>query len=272
MTTSAQKGFVDAHVHIADTSGLDAVVAAGVMRVRDAGTKNGTGLGTKAGLGGPAVVSAGWALFRRGGYGSQFGVAVDTRDEIRSEILRLSRAKAGIIKLMASGIVSFEKPGEVTAGGFPPDDLAFIVEEAATRGLGVMAHANGEPAILAAANAGVRSIEHGFFMTERSLTALAEKKIFWVPTVGALTRAAEKAGASAPARSFVDDLVRAHLKAIRLAHSMGISLAIGTDCVLPDPKYREAYQQEIEYFVQAGISRDEVLRIAREGGARLLGT
>jgi imidazolonepropionase-like amidohydrolase len=172
---------------------------------------------------------------------------------------------------MASGLVSFEKFGEVTAGGFPSDDLAFIVEEAATRGLGVMAHASGEQAILAAAEAGARSIEHGFFMTARSLSALAEKKIFWVPTVGALMRASEKAGTAAQARSFVDGLVQSHLDQIRRAYSMGVPLAIGTDCVLPDPKYREAYQQEIEYFVQAGIPRDAVMRIAREGGARLLG-
>lgn len=101
--------------------------------------------------------------------------------------------------------------------------------------------------------------------------ALAEKKIFWVPTVGALTRSAEKAHASEPARSFVDGLIQSHLDQMGRAYSMGVPLAIGTDCVLPDPKYREAYQQEIEYFVQSGIPREEVLRLAREGGARLLG-
>ena len=36
---------------------------------------------------------------------------------------------------------------------------------AADCGLGVMAHANGEHAIMDAAEAGVRSIEHGFFMS-----------------------------------------------------------------------------------------------------------
>ena len=29
---------------------------------------------------------------------------------------------------------------------------------------------------------------------------------------------------------------------IRLAHSLGVPLAVGTDCVLPDPGYRQAYE------------------------------
>jgi imidazolonepropionase-like amidohydrolase len=273
MKTSSQTGYVDAHVHITDASGLDAVVAAGVAAVRDAGSKNGAGLPAGSAEQGrrPAILSAGWAIFHRGGYGSLFGVPVETRDDIRSEIIGLSRARAGIIKVMASGIVSLSKPGEITAGGFPPDDLAFIVREARAQGLGVMAHANGERAILAAADAGVRSIEHGFFMTERALSVLADRKIFWVPTAGALKRASETAGASEKARTFVAGLIRSHLDMTGRAWSMGVPLAIGTDCVLPDPRYREAYQQEIEYFEKAGIPHDEVLRIACEGGAKLLG-
>jgi imidazolonepropionase-like amidohydrolase len=272
MKTSARKGFVDAHVHITDASGLDAVASAGVVAVRDAGTKAGKGLEAKGGApGAPLVLSAGWAIFRRGGYGTRFGVPVETRDDIRSEIMRLSRAGAGIIKVMASGIVSLDRPGEITAGSFPPDGLAFIVEETRKLGLGVMAHANGEAAILAAAEAGVRSIEHGFFMTERALAALAEKQIYWVPTVGALARASETAGVSKKARTFVAGLIRSHLEMIMMAYSSGAPLAIGTDCTLPDPRYREAYEREFAYFVQAGIPHGEVLRIAREGGAKLLG-
>jgi imidazolonepropionase-like amidohydrolase len=271
MTTSSLTGYVDAHVHLTDASGLDAVAAAGVTAVRDAGTKNGKGLEAGVQNSAPFVLSAGWAIFRRGGYGSLFGVPVESRDDIRSEIIRLCRAKAGIIKVMASGIVSLAKPGEVTAGGFPSDDLAFIVGEARAQGLGVMAHANGEPAVLAAAEAGVRSIEHGFFMTEGALAVLAEKKIFWVPTVGALERAVERASAVWQARAFVAGLIRSHLDMIGRAHSMGVPLAIGTDCKLPDPRYREAYEQELRYFEQAGVPVEEVQSIACEGGARLLG-
>ena len=189
---------------------------------------------------------------------------------MRAEILRLKMAGADIIKLMASGMVSFKNPGKVTAGGFSNEELARVVTEAAAEGLGVMAHANGETAIMASASAGVRSIEHGFFMTERALDLMVEKEIFWVPTIGALRRAARQSAASDTAQ-FVEQLIRSQLSMLRYAHSIGVPLAIGTDCVLPDPAYRAAYDAEVAFYEQAGIPRDQVMSIACEGGARLLG-
>jgi hypothetical protein len=56
-----------------------------------------------------------------------------------------------------------------------------------------------------------------------------------------------------------------------LAHSLGVPLAVGTDCVLPDPLYRDAYEAELAYFREAGIPEEAVMRIASEDGAGLLG-
>jgi imidazolonepropionase-like amidohydrolase len=266
--------FVDAHVHIRDARGLDAVRAAGVVAVRDAGiredriSQNGSEDHQGAG---PVIVSARWALYKKGGYGSVFGAAVDNRDELSSEIIRLARAGAGIIKVMTSGMVSLRVPGMVTAGGFSEEELHFIVHEAGKAGLGVMAHANGENAVISAARAGVRSIEHGFFMTGAALDVMAEAKTFWVPTVGALTRAAQEATLSEKMKKFVAELIHAHLAMVYSAHVIGVPLAVGTDCVLPDPEYRKKYDAELSYFEQAGISREDVVKIACEGGARLLG-
>jgi hypothetical protein len=267
-------GFVDAHVHLKDMCCLDAVVNAGVVAVRDAGMKNrirpviGKTVDRPAS---PVVVSAGWALYKKGGYGSIFGYPVETRTEIQSEIFRLKRAGAGIIKIMASGMVSLKAPGNVTAGGFNKDDLHFIVQTAATCGLGVMAHANGEHTIIDAAEAGVRSIEHGFFMSVRALDMMAKKSIFWVPTIGALKRAAGSGTAAKETEDFIAGLIRSHLDMMRYARGIGVPFAIGTDCVLPDPRYAEVYETELGYFEQAGIPHGEVMRIACEGGARLLG-
>jgi imidazolonepropionase-like amidohydrolase len=213
-------------------------------------------------------VSSGWALYRKGGYGSAFGVAIVKTEQIPAEILRLKMAGADIIKAMASGMVSLKQPGRVTAGGFGSEELEFIVTEAAAQGLGVMAHANGEQAILAATNAGVRSIEHGFFMTERALDLMAQKAVFWVPTLVALRRAA---GSSAPETvQFAEHQIRSQLSMLRHAHAIGVPLALGTDCVLPYPAYRAAYDAEIALYEQAGISREQVMQIASAGGAKLL--
>jgi imidazolonepropionase-like amidohydrolase len=264
---------IDAHVHIQSPEGLAQLAAAGMAAVRDAGLRQNAEPGGKLpeSRSGLLVVSACWALYKKGGYGSRFGVPVETRAEIRDEIARLKAAGAGIIKAMASGIVSLREPGRITAGGFTEDELSCIVEEAAAAGLGVMAHVNGEGAIASAARAGVRSIEHGFFMTRRSLDELAEASVFWVPTVGALARAAHAGAAAGEAHAFIDRLIRSHLEMIGLAHELGVALAIGTDSTLPDPFYGQAYAAELAYFERAGLSRDETHTIAREDGARLLG-
>jgi imidazolonepropionase-like amidohydrolase len=267
-------GCVDAHVHLQEACFLDAIVGASVVAIRDAGMRSNFLRGNhlidqKCGL--PLIVSARWALYKKNGYGSSLGLPVETKEQIKSEIHILKQAGAGIIKIMASGMVSLKGPGRVTAGGFNKVELQFIVQTAAACGLGVMAHANGERAIMDAAEAGVRSIEHGFFMSERALEVMAKKSTFWVPTVGALKRAAFSGSASKDVQDFVDGLICSHLEMIQHAHRIGTPLAIGTDCVLPDSRYAEAYAAELAYFEQAGVPHYDVRKIACEGGAMLLG-
>jgi imidazolonepropionase-like amidohydrolase len=261
-------GYVDAHVHLRDAGGLADAGHAGVVAVRDAGTRDGAGLGIAGAA--TTVISAGWALCKRGGYGSLFGVASDPPEQIAEEILKLKKAGAGIIKVIASGMVSLKRPGEITVGGFDRDELRFIVEAARANGLPVMAHANGEAAIMNAAEAGVRSVEHGFFMTGKALASLKAKGVFWIPTVGALQRAAEQPDVGIDAKRSVERTIDEHLVQVRNAYETGVSLAVGTDAVLPDSRYLSMYEAELAYFSRAGIPRDAVLTIACEGGKKLL--
>ncbi len=266
--------FVDAHVHIRENNGLEAVTAAGVRAVRDAGAKKAAGLGPdRRGRlqGAPTIRSAGWALYKKGGYGSFFGIPVEGRSEFVEEIRRLKAAGADIIKVVASGLVSLKTRGTITPGGFDKAELRALVQAARSEGLEVMAHANGEQAIISAAGAGVRSVEHGFFMTRAALEVMAESRTFWVPTVGALARAAAAAGTPVEMKDYIKSLIDSHLAMIRFAHHLGVGLTIGTDCVLPDPRYRETYDAELAYFIEAGLTHEEVTRIACDNGARLLG-
>jgi hypothetical protein len=111
---TAAPRLIDVHVHIRSFDGLATLTAAGIVAARDAGLReNATSgreswrpLGTQ-----PTVVSARWALYKKGGYGARLGVAVETREEIKTEILNLKNAGADIIKIMASGIVSLRSRG-----------------------------------------------------------------------------------------------------------------------------------------------------------------
>ncbi|MDH4161472.1 MAG: amidohydrolase family protein [Nitrospirota bacterium] len=261
----------DAHVHLTGPDALESLRRAGISAVRDAGTKNSAGLALQSASSEIVIRSAGRALSKKGGYGGMFGKGFEAEAEIKEEIRALRNAGAGIIKVMASGIVSLSDPGTITSGGFGAAELVAIVNEANDLGLGVMAHANGEEAVMSAALAGVRSIEHGFFMTERALAELAKAGIWWVPTIGALERAAAGANVSGDARQKIDTIIMQHLAMIRKAHEQGVKLAIGTDAVLPDPRYREYYEAELDYFRQAGIADKEVEGIACGSGRELLG-
>ncbi len=269
-----QAPLVDAHVHLRSQEGLSDLASAGIAAARDAGTPENAlpdQPRPRRGPGGPILVWSGWALYRPGGYGSRIGLPARGAGAIQEQIRRLKTAGAGIIKVIASGIVSLKHPGTITEGGYAADELALIVQEASGQGLGVMAHANGENAIIACAQAGVRSVEHGFFMTRRAADLLAERGTFWVPTVGALERAAQGEGVSPKAKDFVSRLVQEQVAMIGYARSVGVPLAVGTDCVLPDRNYAVAYDAELDYFVQAGLSGSEVGKLACEGGAKLLG-
>jgi len=266
--------FVDAHVHLKNCRAFEQIRESGIAAVRNAGMRDNSledRASRKRCQGDPAVIDARWALYKNGGYGSQFGVPVTTRDDIKTEIGKLKAAGADIVKVMASGIVSLEKKETITPGGFSEAELSFIVEESAKCDLKVMAHANGEAAVISSVRAGVLSVEHGFYMSEKALEALASAGVFWVPTTSALVRAARAASLSEAIKRSICSVADAHLNMIRTAHRLGVGLAVGTDCVLPATDYRAAYEEEMGYFVKAGLDRETVLAIASEGGAKLLG-
>jgi hypothetical protein len=108
-------------------------------------------------------------------------------------------------------------------------------------------------------------------MTREGLDALQEHRVFWVPTAGALMRAADQPDIAPETKAFVQRTVDGHLAMLLSACERGIHLAIGTDCALPDPNYRKAYEAELGFFLQAGIPAADVDRIARDGGMELLG-
>ena len=61
-------------------------------------------------------------------------------------------------------------------------ELTVIVAEAAARGVPVLAHAHGAEGALAAVKAGVCSIEHGTYLTDETLTLMAQRGVFFDPT------------------------------------------------------------------------------------------
>ena len=73
-------------------------------------------------------------------------------------------------------------------------ELRAIVDEAATKNVPVQAHAHGAEGALAAVKAGVRSIEHGTYLTDEALQLMAKQGTFFDPTMEAVKDVADVGG------------------------------------------------------------------------------
>ena len=150
--------------------------------------------------------------------------------------------------------------------------LRVIVEEAATRGIPVMAHAHGDEGAYAAVAAGVRSIEHGTYLSDSTLRLMKQKGTWLVPTLSTLVDLTQTGGDyDDPVLQLRGQHMRPRIEdTIRRAHAMGIPLATGADTDYgPEGVTRIAH--EVMRFHDLGLSTVESLASATSGAAELLG-
>ncbi len=295
-------GFVDCHVHLAldginGFKSLTAPVPAevlekrlriaannGLVALRDGGDYRGTSLRVtgdslpnysvpqKAAY--PQVIGCGKALYRRGCYGSGLGgEGVNNLHEAEELINSLKDEGASQLKVVLTGLVSFHRKGKVGALQFSAEEMRAIVQKAEKKGLPVMVHASSDNAVRMAVEAGVHSVEHGYFLQEKTLELMAERKVSWVPTVAPVGAALKlyKKEQKSPERELLQDIMQEQLAAIKKAQQLGVSLGIGTDTGSPGVTWEAGYHQELLFFHQAGLSPLEILRIAVQNGTRILG-
>jgi len=110
--------------------------------------------------------------------------------------------------VFASGGVVFPAEGHATRYEFSEAELAAIVEEAAARGTYVMAHVYTDEGVRRCLKAGVRSIEHGNFMSEETVAAMAEKGAFLDLTFISLVQRVESAPETKLPSTVVENLNR----------------------------------------------------------------
>ena len=150
--------------------------------------------------------------------------------------------------------------------------LRVIVEEAATRGIPVMAHAHGDEGAYAAVAAGVRSIEHGTYLSDSTLRLMKQKGTWLVPTLSTMVDLTQPGGDyDDPVLQLRGQHMRPRIEdTIRRAHAMGIRMATGADTDYgPEGVTRIAH--EVMRFHDLGLSTVESLASATSGAAELLG-
>ncbi|MFI8420206.1 amidohydrolase family protein [Streptomyces sp. NPDC085479] len=146
------------------------------------------------------------------------------------------------------------------------EQLAEIVAAARRHGKGVLCHSYSERGCHDAVTAGVRSLEHGVFVGERTLREMRRRDTYFTPTLTAIAGLAESTDPVLAERgcTFLPVLKRA----VRAAYELGVPLAAGTDSSggTVDPVGRE-----VELMHAAGLPALDALRTATTGAARLLG-
>jgi imidazolonepropionase-like amidohydrolase len=102
-----------------------------------------------------------------------------TPDQIRDYIRKQKQAGADLIKIFASR--SIREGGAKT---MTDEQLQAACGEARTLGLRTLVHAHAADAVLAAANAGCSQVEHGAFVSDEALKAMADRGVYFDPNIG----------------------------------------------------------------------------------------
>ena len=196
---------------------------------------------------------------------------VDGPEEMRRVVRAALRAGADWIKLATTGglVSDHDQPlmAELT-----PEEIAVAVFEAGRKGKGVAAHAYGGDGLTNAVKAGVRSIEHGGFLTEEQAALMAESGCFLVPTLSAMRdtlRWAEEGALTPTQCKKILDFNLDIGACVRVAKEYGVRLASGTDYITREQHGRNL--EEILLMHRAGLTVEDALLTATSGGAELCG-
>jgi imidazolonepropionase-like amidohydrolase len=196
---------------------------------------------------------------------------VDGPESMRRAVRATLRAGADWIKLATTGGLVSEHDRPLVAE-FTPEEIAVAVFEAGRKGKHVSAHAYGGEGLTNAVEAGVRSVEHGGFLTEEQAELMARRGCFLVPTLSAMRdclRWAEEGVLTPTQCRKILDFGLELGECVRIAKEHGVPLASGTDYISRDQ--HGSNLEELLLMHQAGLTVEETLLTATIGGARLCG-
>lgn len=139
------------------------------------------------------------------------------------------RRGARLIKVCASGGVMSVRDDPIHQQ-FSGAELRAIVEEAGLADRIVAAHCHGKPGILAALEAGCRTIEHGSYLDDETAAAMRETGAILVPTRIIVDRLQNvTTGLHPESIRKLHEIADRHREAVQLAIATGVRIAAGTD-------------------------------------------
>lgn len=207
-----------------------------------------------------------FALHKEGHYGGIVGRSFSDLAGFLSRLRELKAEGGQFVKLMTTGILDFDRNGEVTGEKLSGSEVRTLVETAHEMGFSVMTHTNGSQAVIEAAEAGADSIEHGNFQDEESLSCLKERNAVWVPTLVTVRNLIGDG-------RFPDDSLQAiwkvQKKTLRMGFEKGVCLALGSDAGAYRVLHGQGLLDEYRAFCDV-LGESEVLREKLKWGEKLI--
>ena len=299
-------GLIDAHVHVlAATANLGNLgdqspyylgaqaarlmgdmLSRGFTTVRDAGGAD-YGLSAAAQenlFPAPRLFFGGKALSQTGGHADMrgpgthvmdthmccpnIGIDCDGADAVRKAARENLRTGADHVKIMLSGGVA-SPTDRVDSTQFSDEEIRAAVEEASAANRYVLGHAYTARSVNRGLELGVRSIEHGNLIDQRSVQLLLEKSAFLVPTLVTYERLKQDGaqfGLPEASQAKIDDVLYAGLDALKLATEHNVKIAYGSDLL----GGMQPHQSQ-EFAIRAKVqTSQQVLRSATTTAAELL--
>ena len=303
-------GLIDLHVHIESETNpnkylepfqlTDADVAfnsqvfakttlmAGFTTVRDVGGR-GVNIALrdvidKEKVVGPRIFTSGKALASTGGHadptsGNNYQYMGDPKAKegvvngvasAKKAVRQRYKNGADLIKITATGgVLSVAKNSSNPQ--FSIDEIHAITSTAADYGFHVAAHAHGDEGMQRAILGGVKTIEHGTLMSEKTMGMMKENEVYLVPTI----IAGKYVSKMAKVPDYYPEVVVPKALAIGpkiqstfgKAYEKGVPIAFGTDAgVFPHGENAKEFQ----YMTEAGMPLFEALQSATITNAGIL--
>ena len=283
--------YVDNEADIAFQSvhSAEITLLSGFTTVRDLG---GTGVNislrnaiNKGVIRGPRIYTAGKSIASTGGHadptngsnrkfagdpGPHEGVINSPEDAVKAVRERYKEG-ADVIKITATGgVLSVAKNSKNPQ--FTIDEIKAITATAKDYNMLTAAHAHGDEGIQRAILGGIKTIEHGTYMSEESMDLMKKYDTYLVPTL----TAGKEVEKNAEISGFYPEIVVPKAREIgpkiqatfSKAYKKGVKIAFGTDAGV---FHHGSNAKEFSYMVNGGMSPIEAIQAATTTNAFLLG-
>jgi imidazolonepropionase-like amidohydrolase len=181
------------------------------------------------------------------------------------------------IKLVSTGGIMGGGHDVMSAVMFLREELEAALRIARQRGVPVAVHATHHEAVKWAVRGGARSIEHGYILDEEAVSLMAQRGVYYVPTLALSHLTADQASTPYEQhycqehvlpdgyRQRANRFAPGHEDAFRMALQAGVKIASGSDQGPP----REAALLEIEFLARCGLGPHGAIVAATRTAAEL---